>query len=48
MIVAELMGFDSKDRRWEEVFETQTTDEQHWISINRFYELLEEFKREIE
>lgn len=48
MIVAESMGFNSKDISWEEVFKTQATKEQHMISINRFYELLEEFKIEIE
>ncbi len=48
MIVAESMGFHSKDISWEEVFEAPTTDEQHSISINRFYELLEEFKKDME
>tara|TARA_R110002050_G_scaffold241085_1_gene377468 strand:- start:184 stop:579 length:396 start_codon:yes stop_codon:yes gene_type:complete len=48
MIVAESMGFESKNISWEEVFETPTTKEQHSISINRFYELLEEFKKEME
>lgn len=46
MIVAESMGFDSKNINWEEVFETPTTNEQHSISINRFYELMEEYKKE--
>jgi hypothetical protein len=44
MIVAEAKGFDSKNISWEEVFETPTSKEQHSISINRFYELLEEFE----
>jgi hypothetical protein len=47
MIVAESMGFDSKDISWEEVFETPISKEQHSISINRFYELLEEFNIEM-
>jgi hypothetical protein len=47
MIVAESMGFDSKDISWEEVLDTSISKEQHSISINRFYELLEEFKNEM-
>ncbi len=48
MIVAESMGFDTKEINWEVVFDTPISNEQHSISINRFYELLEEFKKENE
>lgn len=48
MIVAESMGFDPKHINWEEVIDTPISKEQHALSIRRFYELLEEFKREIE
>lgn len=48
MIVAESMGFESKNIKWEKVFETHTTKGHHSVSIHRFYELLEEFKIEME
>ncbi len=48
MILAYCMGFEPKDISWEVVFATTVTKEQHLKSISYFYELVEEFKKEIE
>lgn len=48
MILAHCMGFEPKDISWEIVFASTVTKEQHVQSVNYFYELVEEFKKEIE
>jgi len=48
MILAYCIGFDSKNISWEDVFASSVTKEQHLKSIRYFYQLLEEFKKEIE
>jgi hypothetical protein len=48
MIVAASMGFEAKSIVWEDVLKTEKSFEQHNLSVKRFYELLEEFKLEME
>lgn len=48
MILAYCMGFEPKNIDWEIVFATTVTEEQHRKSISYFYELVEEFKQEME
>jgi hypothetical protein len=48
MILAYSMGFKPESISWEEVFNTSTTKEQHLKSINLFYQLVEQFKHEME
>jgi len=48
MISAYCMGFIPGKIIWEEVFATPMTKEQHLKSISYFYELVEEFKEEME
>lgn len=48
MILAFSMGFKPENISWEEVFATPVANEQHLKSIKFFYELVEQFKNEIE
>lgn len=48
MILAYSIGFKPENISWKEVFATSITDEQHLKSIKFFYELVEQFKNEIE
>jgi hypothetical protein len=48
MILAFSIGFKPENISWEEVFATPVTNEQHMKSIKFFYELVEQFKNEIE
>ncbi|MDX1954053.1 MAG: hypothetical protein SFU20_00890 [Chitinophagaceae bacterium] len=48
MILADCMGFKPENTKWEEIITSPVTGEQHLKSINFFYELLEQFKNDIE
>jgi hypothetical protein len=48
MILAYSMGFKPENISWEEVFATPVTNEQNLKSIKFFYELVEQFRNEIE
>ncbi len=46
MIVANSIGLKPKDVKWQDLLDSTLTQEQHIISIELFYILLEEFKNE--
>ena len=48
MILAYSIGFKPESIIWEEVFDYNVTKEQHLRSIQIFYELVEQFKDELE
>jgi hypothetical protein len=48
MILAYSMEFKPENISWEEVFATTVTNEQHLKSIKFFYELVEQFKNDID
>jgi hypothetical protein len=48
MILAHSLGFKSDDIVWEEVFNYDISKEEHLNSIKKFYELLEEYKNEVD
>lgn len=48
IILAHCLGFKSDDIVWEEVFNYDISKEEHLNSIKKFYELLEEYKNEVD
>jgi hypothetical protein len=48
MILAYVIGYETKNINWENFLANQITNEQHIKSISCFYELIEKFKMEIE
>lgn len=48
MILAYSIGFKPENIIWEELFVYDITQEQHLKSIKLFYELIEQFKNELE
>lgn len=48
MILAYTLGFEPQSIIWEEVFDYNVTKEQHLRSLQQFYELVEQFKCELQ
>ncbi|QDW21853.1 hypothetical protein [Flavobacterium sp. KBS0721] len=48
MILAYTLGFEPQSIIWEEVFDYNVTKEQHLRSVQQFYELVEQFKSELQ
>jgi hypothetical protein len=48
MILAYTLGFEPQSIIWEEVFDYNVTKEQHLRSVQQFYELVEQFKCELQ
>ncbi|WP_409416760.1 hypothetical protein [Flavobacterium sp. PS2] len=48
MILAYSIGFKPENIKWEEFFAYDITQEQHLKSIKLFYELVKQFKNELE
>ena len=46
MILAHCMEFEPRNIKWEKVFDTPVSAEQHLKSVSLFYKLLDEFKDE--
>jgi len=48
MILAYTLGFEPQSIIWEEVFDYNVTKEQHLRSLQQFYELVEQFRSELQ
>jgi len=48
MILAYSLGFEPRSIIWEEVFDYNVTKEQHLRSVHQFYELVEQFRSELQ
>ena len=48
MILAYSLGFDTREILWEDLFNRNVSLEEHEKSVRLFYELVEQFKKEME